>query len=426
MAQEPINIFSRIADPKAVAALLRDRAPKVKFDPTEEDWRRATVVFGTGKSKQTLTLGHDPEYYSEPNWSVQMSGMQGYFSQFPDTPRKQRILLLPSTFRFSLSTEFEPDFDPEGDPRLELLFEVTRLLDGVIFTPSGLRDANGRILFGAGGEDEEDPEAVWPRVYGEVSMTSPAGAAMHESSRPRGEGETPGEEANPPSPERVARRALALVAVTARAILEQDDREAEHVKETYADLLTWVKDVEIDEEFEEQERLTLHQRLGQLPSRSQINSTWRLEGLVILAWALKRFEIPPYDQLVNFNAMWKTLGLLNAEVARELLAKPEIRSMEEIRELRNQLFAIHWRLRNYRITPKRMDFAEFARTCWFGPLEISHLPLIEGELAIQGKRIDRAAKEAVGTAESIAMERHQAVNWLWEGPEVYSEASVAT
>jgi hypothetical protein len=249
---------------------------------------------------------------------------------------------------------------------------------------------------------------------------------MHEKSRPRDPSEGPGEDAAPPSAERVVRRALALVAVTGRAILEQDDANAEHVQQTYADLLAWVKDIGIDDEFEAHEREVVNRPLGQLDHRQQTNATWRLEGLVVLAWALKRFEIPPHDELVQLNPLWRSLGILDAQAARALLAKPELRSREELGTLRNRLFALHWRLRNYYASPKAMDFAEFAKTCWFGPLDITGLPLIDGDLAIKGQRIDRADPDASGAAHSTAQERHLAVNWLWEGPERYSEACVAT
>ena len=73
-----------------------------------------------------------------------------------------------------------------------------------------------------------------------------------------------------------------------------------------------------------------------------------------------------------------------------------------------------------------MDFAEFAKTCWFGPLDIEGVPLVGGDLAIRGKRIDRASENAFSAAHSSAQERHQAANWLLSGPEQYSEASVAT
>jgi hypothetical protein len=73
-----------------------------------------------------------------------------------------------------------------------------------------------------------------------------------------------------------------------------------------------------------------------------------------------------------------------------------------------------------------MDFAKFARECWFGPLDISGLPLVDGDLAIHGKRLDRASKDGFSTAHSAALERHKAANWLCTGPERYAHASEAT
>jgi hypothetical protein len=424
MAMEPITLFSRIADPARVARRLRELAPAVEIDGPDDNWRNAVVTFGRGKKKRTLTLTHDPAYYSEPNWSTQMNGMRGYFSRFPDTDRKPQVMLLTTSLQFSLGTLFDPDFDPEGDPRLDVLFAVAELLDGVLFTPSSLWDAHGRVLFGSGGEDEEDPEAVWPQVAGEVPVSDPLGAAMHELSRPKPPDEED-EDADPPTAERVARRALALTAVTARAILEQDTANPE-ASGTYQDLLAWVRDIGIDDEFEPDEWEVLQRPLGKLDQRGQINSTWRLEGLVVLAWALGQFEIPPHDELVSLNPLWRSLGLLDADAAEALLANPTLRPREEIGTLRNLLFALHWRLRNFHVNPGVMDFAEYARTCWFGPLDIIGLPLLEGDLGLRGARIDRAPPDVFSSAHSAAQERHQATNWLWEGPKRYSLASVAT
>ncbi len=424
MAMEPITLFARIADPASVAQRLREIAPEVEIEGPDDNWRNAVVTFREGKDRRTLTFTYDPSYHSEPNWSSQMSGMRGYYSQFPDTDRKHRVILLTSSLRFSLGTLFVPDFDSEGDARLDVLFDVAELLDGVLFTPSSLRDARGRVLFGSGGEDEEDPDAVWPRVVGEVSVSEPVGAAMHEMSRPKPPDDQD-EGSTPPSAERVARRALALTAVTARAILEQD-AENQEATTTYRDLLTWVRDIRIDDEFEPDETEVLQRPLGRLEPGQQIHATWRLEGLVVLAWALSRSDIPPHDALVSLNSLWQSLGLLDAQAAVKLLAEPTLRPRAEIGTLRNRLFALHWRLRNFHLNPDVMDFAEFARTCWFGPLDLTGLRLVNGDLALQGQRIDHAPQDVFSSAHSAAQERHQAANWLWEGPERYSQASVAT
>jgi hypothetical protein len=166
MAMEPITLFARIGDLAGMVRRLRELAPTIQVDGSDDNWRTAVVTFGEGQQKRTLTFNYDPAYHSEPNWSTQMSGMRGYFSRFPETDRKPRVMMLTTALRYSLGTLFEPDFDPEGDPRLDVLFAIAEFVDGVLFTPSDLRDANGRILFSAGGEDEEDPDAVWPQMAG--------------------------------------------------------------------------------------------------------------------------------------------------------------------------------------------------------------------------------------------------------------------
>jgi hypothetical protein len=428
MAMEPMTLFARIANPAAVARLLRERAPSADIDGPDDSWRQAVISLGQG----TITFTHDPAYYSEPNWSVQMNGMRGYFSHFPETDRKARALLLPTTFKFSLGLLFDPDYDPDGDARLDIVYAVTELLDGVLFTPSSFRDARGRVLYGAGGEDEEDAEAAWPRVIAEVNI---ADAPRAPTSEP--------DQTQPPAPARVARRALALTAVTARAILEQGSVNlgldapgwnpitwVRHLmsgqQRQHQNLLAWIQLLGIDDEFEPDEWEALQRPPGRLDQTQQINSTWRLEGLGVLAWALGRFTLPTHDQLVECHSLWRSLGILDVAACKGMLVQPTLRPRGEIESLRKRLFALHWRLTDFFVQPKVIDFAEFARTAWFGPLDISGFPLQGGDLAIGGARIDEASPEALGDARSIAHERHLAANWLLEGPERYSEASANT
>lgn len=410
MAMEPITVFARTADPALVAQMLRELAPGVKIDGPDQTWQNAVVTIGSWWKKRTLRITHDPAYYSEPNWSNQMEGMRGYFSRFPKSENKSRVLMLIGTFHFSLGTIFEPDFDPNGDPRLDLLLTITQALDGVLFTPSSLRDAHGRILLSAEGEENEDPDATWPRVLGEVSID-----------------EMPNEEPSapePPTPDRVARRALALAAVTMRGMLEMELNNPQ-VKETYQDLHQWIEDCDIEGEIEPDEWAVLQRPLGKLKGQDQVNAVWRLEGLVVLAWALRLFEIPPHDELVDTNALWQSLQVFNAEGACELLSQAELRPAQELAELQTRLLALHWRLRNYDLHPGVIDFAKFCETSWFGPHDISEL-LVDGDLSLRGDRIDRAERDAFGIAHSAARERHLAANWLVQGPEKYSEADGST
>src|SRR5205814_495599 len=118
-----------------------------------------TMEFRDGKK---LTITHDRDYYTGPKWPRQKSGMQGYFSQFPMSDREEQLLATIGSFQFSLGTQFDPDYEPPDDERLGAVCQLAHILGGVLFSPSALRDPQGRILVSADGE--VDAEAEWPLV----------------------------------------------------------------------------------------------------------------------------------------------------------------------------------------------------------------------------------------------------------------------
>jgi hypothetical protein len=414
---EPINIFSHRIDPRGILSLLRSLAPSVQVKGSDDAWEEATIsIKQAGRKKPIqLTFRHDPDYYEGPDWRRQMLGMQGYFARFPDGGRKPDILRLIGTFRFSLATSWKPDLDPDGDARLPFLFAVTHHLDGTLFSPSSLRDAEGRILIAADGEFDAD--AVLPKMP-PVAETIPDRVSTVE------EDEEP-EEPEPPTPDRVARRALALAAVTARALLEQDDPSESWVADFYRDTLIWVEAVGIGNELEPDEWKVIQRPPGTLDEQAQINATWRLEGLAILAWALNRFALPEYDNLVAPQALIRSLGFPGIETARALLAHPELRPQAELEVMQKLILGLHWRLRDFSIRPQAMDFRDFARNCWFGPFDLTTFRLIDNDLALGENAIRNAPKDVFQSALSAAMERHKAINWLLGGG-VYSQTDTST
>lgn len=420
MAAEPINIFSCKIDPRGVVNVLRSLAPSLQVIGPEDCWEKIVIKCPRGWLRRcsVLTFLHNEEYYDGPSWPGQILGMQGYFGRFPETKLKPDILRLIGTFRFALATDFEPDRSLlENDDRLAYISAVARHLDGVIFTPSALHDPEGRILFGAGGKS--DPEAVMPGMP-PVSLEPSGGDGTPQDDSP--EEATP----MPPTPERVARRALALTAVTARALLEQDDPSLPAVKENWRHILDWVKSLGMDEEIEPDEWKVLQRPPGKLDQQATINATWRLEGLAVLAWALGLCELPPYDQLVAHRTLLGSLGILDVEIARSVITSPILRRADELQELNNQLFAFHWRVRNFWLHPGAMDFAKFAREAWFGPLDIRPLRLLDGDLAPGECPIIKAPRELVQKTLSSALERHLAINWLTGGGDIYSETDTST
>jgi hypothetical protein len=84
------------------------------------------------------------------------------------------------------------------------------------------------------------------------------------------------------------------------------------------------------------------------------------------------------------------------------------------------LYALYSRLRDFEAHPQPVDFAAYAHTRGCTPWELSTLPLVEGDLSVNGHRIDRAPEEVLATVQSAVFERHQAAHWLRSGKELYA------
>lgn len=164
MAQEPITIFAPPADPEALRRFLLERDPEAVVEAAGDTWASITVTFDAAGEPRSLTFLHDRDYYAGPGWAAQRDGMWNYLSRFPLGDRAGRVRELVGSFGFALGTRFDPEFDPDGDDRLAALFEVTQFLDGVLFTPSSLRDADGQLIASADGEADED--VTWPGERG--------------------------------------------------------------------------------------------------------------------------------------------------------------------------------------------------------------------------------------------------------------------
>ena len=234
------------------------------------------------------------------------------------------------------------------------------------------------------------------------------------------------EELTPPEPQRVARRALALAAVSGRGLLEQEDPSDPHVGQTCQRILDWVNAIDLGAELEPHEWDLLRRPLGTSDQQTIVNAVWRIEGLGVLAWALGLNDLRPHDELVNPGELLPAVGILDGEKSRALQASPALRGPAELEEARERLFAVHWRVRELQLGRAAMNFREFALTAWFGPLSIEGVRLIDDDLAVGDRPIASADPDRVNACASAAMERHLAINWLNGYGEVYSETDVST
>jgi hypothetical protein len=227
-----------------------------------------------------------------------------------------------------------------------------------------------------------------------------------------------------PSAERVAARALVLSAIVCRAAIEGDagNTTAEAFR---ADVLSWIRDLGLVEEVESNEVALLECKLGGLSDRDRIDASWRAEGLAVLAWALRRCELPVYDKRADPYPIALALGF--REIRRDsILENPGLRLTGEVSNLADVLFTLQWRMRQFSVDRKPMNFGEFAKTARFGPLSLMGLRLVSDDLEIRGVPVCDASEEDWREVLSIARERQQAANWLLGQESVYSQVTCDT
>jgi hypothetical protein len=231
-------------------------------------------------------------------------------------------------------------------------------------------------------------------------------------------------EPDPPLPERVARRAFVLAAVCCRSAIEDDADNVE--AETFRrDVLAWLHDVGVTDEIEPEELALLSAPLGALNERQVIDGSWRGEGLGVLAWALGRHELPSYQQTISSPDAADSIGFMTSE-ATELIESARLRGTEEREVLADRLFALHWRLRQFSMRPEHMDFMSFARTAYFGPLDVEGLEFVRDDLAIDGRPLMDVGEARWRECLSIARERQQAANWVCGQETLYADVTCDT
>lgn len=419
MSFEPINLFSWRIDPRGVVDLLRRSGFGVEVKGPDDDWSEIVVTLKKGgllRKALTLTLGHDSHYYDGENWSRQLFGMQNWFLSMPESSNRAELMRLIGSFRFALAVPQDDLNIESNDERLTLLYSICQHLDGVLFTPTSFRDAQGRLLYSA--YEQFDPAAVMPKL----PLLSPSVGISLENVNEEEEYQPP----VPQSPERVARRAMALTAVAARATLELDAPQMDAPEVQRKQIVEWVGEVGIGDELEPQEWKVLQRATGKLEQQDSIDAMWRVEGLAVLAWALQLHALPPDDELSDPPRLYESMGLFDAERASETLKRPSLRSEGELAAMRTHLLMFHWRMRDYSIRPEAMDFAAFSQDCWIGSFDISTFRLIDKDLAIGDRPIHEAADDERSRVRSTAMERHLAINWVMGESGIYSETDTGT
>jgi Domain of unknown function (DUF4272) len=228
----------------------------------------------------------------------------------------------------------------------------------------------------------------------------------------------------PPSAQRVARRALVLASCACRSSLEQSAADPGAV-EMHKQLQSWAADVGLRDECEPPEWKAITAPLGTLSAREDIRLSWRSEGLVVLAWALQLADLPSYDEQVDAPECGNCVGILDPD-AEQLTANARLRDFAELQWLATATLSIHWRLRHHELDKSPYDFRNHLDAAPSKSARLMAVRIARGDLEIRGCPFTETSADILAECRSIAMERQQAANWLVGHATLYSEITCDT
>lgn len=228
----------------------------------------------------------------------------------------------------------------------------------------------------------------------------------------------------PPTPARVAARAIVLSAVACRALIDKD-AEKPGAEQLRKDVVGWLARIGVVGELEQSEAALLSTPLGELDKKTAVDATWSAEGMVVLAWVLGCASLPAFYRECEPSDVANAMGFLG-ERKTTVLRRPVLRDSGDISVAEETYLTLHWRLRQFSNDPGPMDFAAYVSSCNWGPLRLDQLELCEGDLAVEGVRIDRLDYRVFRRTLSIVQERHRAFNWLIGWDSVYSQVTTDT
>lgn len=414
---EPLNIFSHRIDPRGVIAALRRVAAEVRVEGPEDDWTEATALGPRTafRKRIRLVIGHNSTFYDRPDWPNYVAGLRHHVAGFTSVPRMAEILRVVESFRFVLSL---PQFDLNvdgNDQRVSWVYEICRELGGVTFLPSRILDASGRVLIEAGGQ--YDPEAVLPGVP--PKDDHPDAQVVDD---------TPPDDwqLEPPTAERVARRAAVLAAVGNRGLIELERFTIDQPDEICQVMLEWIRLSGVADEVEPNEWELLQRTTGTLPQVDAIDATWRIEGLAVLLWAMGLYELPPYDEMVVPTEVFEITGFADPEATRQIIAEAKLRPTPELVAYKNHATMAHWRFRNYALRPVPVDFVDMSKDCWIGSFDIGKFRIRDNDVLVGNATLEEADYETFASCHRTADERHLAINWLMGDSKVYSDTDTST
>jgi Domain of unknown function (DUF4272) len=177
-------------------------------------------------------------------------------------------------------------------------------------------------------------------------------------------------------------------------------------------ILPLTRETGIYESYEPAELRLLNAPWGSLPRRERLALSWAVEGVAVLAWALGKAPLPPFDTRCEGAPVGSALGLFQHE-SPETIRAATLRDPAEIEVRALTYEALSWRLARFIETRQRIDFASRLSN-QNGPrlIDAGFTLLADGDLAVDGAPLVEISEERLSEICTIVRQRHQAFRWL--------------
>lgn len=156
----------------------------------------------------------------------------------------------------------------------------------------------------------------------------------------------------------------------------------------------------------------------ELTEQQVINTSWRAEVLGCLAWALGLVDtLPAYDTQMDPEQL---LPLITVDDVAAFIRGAILRPQSQIERARDIAELWHWRSRtrelqerSYTPPPGQPELDQIVRELSPRAAADGMIPMpIDGDFPALGRAYRDLSPDEWANAESIAMERHLALNWL--------------
>jgi hypothetical protein len=203
--------------------------------------------------------------------------------------------------------------------------------------------------------------------------------------------------------------ALGQCYLACRAMIDGDpDPEAQEMADR---ILTFTREAGIYDTYEPAEVRLLQAPFGSLPRRERVALSWAVEGVAVMAWALGKAALPPFDTRTQGAPIGCALGLFQ-HGSPEFLQEAKLRSPADIQMCALSYTVLSWRLAQYLQHREKVDFAARLREPDGPHMIVDGINLQGGDLAVDGMPLDQIEEDRLVEVCSIVRERHKAFRWL--------------